>query len=822
MSNLKIFKVKVSNLPKDKDINKVINLTSKKTYYFSEFNGKLKLLKEAAEKNNKVYTFDIEIVDYDAPNIVHFMLNNYEITKNTPDSIKSIIEYEALKDKNAEEKGVSEDYKKQFFGALQESEDYDVATNESVKNGKLKKVSIFSKLSPFKKKQAEKNIEFNEEDQDQLEELKADMIASAKSDELHKEDEIVNLSDSQLKQKDAEIIENAVNDDKLYETKDLEKESYDNKPTHLNASVNETENEINSDNTIEIYTSKPVDEEKSIESNINEIPDKFQDVFKNEVSDEKFNIDVPQLHIEKPDLQNMSEIEREEIIFLNKREEEKQKYLKNQSNALINSLKENYYNGLKDIQGKIEEYYKENKPDYKEYIDNLINEQAPLNKDIIDTLNKQLEEEDNLILQKDMDDFKKQHQTKKEMLKEKRELRLAEKRKELNDDNEKLKERGKKDLDNELNEKVDVFKEQQIKLLENEILKLKASLEKELNYNLIKYDSETFKNLSLLRVEIIQNKNKSDELKLQKEKNDNERKVLKLEEERINLDMKQAEAEISKANAIKDESIKSANDLEIAKQEALARKHELQLKQEENLLRKIAAEEDANRLKQQELELRQTEMELYKKEDEQMNKLIKSNYLTQIMPNKEKEEAFNVVEPASKQTDNKLGKLLTSALIVSLIGGTGYVVAENNGYFDRDKSNKNNQEKVIKDSDDKEYKMLVNNHDFIEAYKVKPNKKDELKDKALAEKDFIDAVELAKQTNDKEYLIRVYLANGNTEDLIKTYQTMSYEEKSEISQDDLERIAKLFIDKEDKESTRAILKDIKDEKIKKEIESQLQ
>ncbi|PKE67118.1 hypothetical protein CW663_09740 [Macrococcoides caseolyticum] len=821
MSNLKIFKVKVSNLPKDKDINKVINLTSKKTYYFSEFNEKLKLLKESADKNNKVYTFDIEIVDYDAPNIVHFMLNNYAITKNTPESIKSIIEYEALKDRNAEEKGVSEDYKKQFFGALQESEDYDVATNENVKNGRLKKVSIFSKVSPFKKKQSEKNIEFNEEEQDQLEELKADMIASAKSDELHKENEIVNLSDSQLKQKDAEIIENAVNDDKLYETKELEKENYDNKPTHLNASVNETENEINSDNTIEIYTSKSIDDEKIIESNINEISDKFQDALKNEVSDEKFNIDVPQLNIEKPDLQNMSEIEREEIIFLNKREEEKQKYLKNQSNALINSLKENYYSGLKDIQDKIEEYYKENKPDYKEYIDNLINEQAPLNKEIIDTLNKQLEEEDNLILQKDMDDFKKQHQTKKEMLKEKRELRLAEKRKELNDDNEKLKERGKKDLDNELNEKVEAFKAQQIKLLENEILKIKASLEKELNYNLIKYDSETFKNLSLLRVEIIQNKNKSDELKLQKEKNDNERKALKLEEERINLDMKKAEVEISKANAIKDESIKSANNLEIAKQMALARKHELQLKQEENHLRKIAAEEDANRLKQQELELRQTEMELYKKEDEQMNKLIKSNYLTQIMPNKEKEEPFNVVEPVSKQTDNKLGKLLTSALIVSLIGGTGYVVAENNGYFDRDKNNKDNQETVVKDSDDKEYKMLVNNHDFIEAYKVNPNKKDELKDKALAEKDFIDAVELAKQTNDKEYLIRVYLANGNTEDLIKTYQTMSYEEKSEISQDDLEKMAKLFIDKGDKESTKAILKDIKDEKIKKEIESQL-
>lgn len=250
MTQAKIMKVAVTNIPKDL---KVIELSSKKSYYFKEFDQKLQMVKELAEEQEKSFTLNIALVDYDDMTIDHYHLENYELTKYLNPSIKQIIESDALKQTDIEEKGITEQHMKAFINLLEESNDYDVASNEEVKTGKLKKAGLLSKLRfrSRKNKIESEEIISKEEVEKNSDKVADELAGNLDAENVYQTKEIAQVVDLPDSDESTQTDITSVNNS--------ESKVNNSEAKHLDDSVVRSENQLNVDNTENPRVSEPVE-----------------------------------------------------------------------------------------------------------------------------------------------------------------------------------------------------------------------------------------------------------------------------------------------------------------------------------------------------------------------------------------------------------------------------------------------------------------------------------------------------------------------------------------------------------------------------------
>lgn len=124
-------------------------------------------------------------------------------------------------------------------------------------------------------------------------------------------------------------------------------------------------------------------------------------------------------------------------------------------------------------------------------------------------------------------------------------------------------------------------------------------------------------------------------------------------------------------------------------------------------------------------------------------------------------------------------------------------------------------------STDKKYKSYIEDEEFLKAYKLKENKASEIKKAALEQKDYVEAVKLADMTDDNEYLMNIYLQNGNEQGLKEKFNEMSYEERLSLNEDTQRKIADTFLKNKDYKAAEKVNETLKNKEITEKIKGQV-
>lgn len=845
----KILKVKVNNIPKDKDF-KVIQLSTKKTYYFKEFDEILTMIRELAEEKEKSYPLDISIVDYDDPTISSFEMPQYLINKNTKTSIFEIIKMEMIKDKDIDEKNVSQEYIDAYKQTLEESNNYDVAKNNEVKSGSLKKASIFSKLRRKKNSEVEEETTpIDDEELDQVKEDSLDEVAGNRDAEnIMKATEVVSINGENEINPDeepanhGEVVDLTDSQDRILATEEKEhKEVSDNNVNQLADSVTNSGNQLNDNNQANIesvtYSSKQQilkeDEQKIIDRtntlNINEIEKEHKENFdRNQILNLKEERIEPQKFTE--DVKEPEE--KNEQYYLNTREKQKADFHNEELNIIENELIEFIINEETKLNKELETFYNENKPNYQDYLEQLIETERPVFDEKINLIDQQLSDEIEMILKSDDEQYKLNRAIKQKQLNNDKDTRLFEERSKFKETANILESRAKQKAEDEIKLLVEEKRIQGIKDIKSNVLRMKAERLKALSWTLFDYDKETYKALLEIQNQIAQDIKDRKRLDSEIEANKVLQQKLSLEEEKTKLEIKKSEEAIHYSKQVESEKAISDNELKKARALEANSKHELEIKAKDIELRKIQAKEDENRLKEEDIQLRRKELENRNKEDENIAKLIKYNNINHLFPQNNKmqevkEETRTEVVPESEekpqavykkneipQPSKSLGKILTALVIAGAIAIPGYFYADSQGLLD-------DKQEVNKTETKDQYKSYIEKEDYVNAIKERPSKAKEIKKMLLDNKDYLNAVKVGQSTNDKEYLITTYLSNGNLDDLFKTYKSMSYEEKMALPLETKKAIVNKYI--ADKSYTKAsiINKDAKIKPLQKKIDKAL-
>ncbi|MCH4984278.1 hypothetical protein [Macrococcus sp. PK] len=845
----KILKVKVNNIPKDKDF-KVIQLSTKKTYYFKEFDEILTMIRELAEEKEKSYPLDISIVDYDDPTISSFEMPQYLINKNTKTSIFEIIKMEMIKDKDIDEKNVSQEYIDAYKQTLEESNNYDVAKNNEVKSGSLKKASIFSKLRRKKNSEVEEETTpIDDEELDQVKEDSLDEVAGNRDAEnIMKATEVVSISGENEINPDeepanhGEVVDLTDSQDRILATEEKEhKEVSDNNVNQLADSVTNSGNQLNDNNQANIesvtYSSKQQilkeDEQKKVDRtntlNLNDIEKEHKENFD---SNQILNLKEERIEPQKFTEDVKEPEEKNEQYYLNTREKQKADFHNEELNIIENELIEFIINEETKLNKELETFYNENKPKYQDYLEQLIETERPVFDEKINLIDQQLSDEIEMILKSDDEQYKLNRAIKQKQLNNDKDTRLFEERSKFKETANILESRAKQKAEDEIKLLVEEKRIQGIKDIKSNVLRLKAERLKALSWTLFDYDKETYKALLEIQNQIAQDIKDRKRLDSEIEANKVLQQKLSLEEEKTKLEIKKSEEAIHYSKQVESEKAISDNELKKARALEANSKHELEIKAKDIELRKIQAKEDENRLKEEDIQLRRKELENRNKEDENIAKLIKYNNINHLFPQNNKvqevkEETSTEVVPESDvksqavyekneipQPSKSLGKILTALVITGAIAIPGYFYADSQGLLD-------DKQEVNKTETKDHYKSYIEKEDYVNAIKEKPSKAKEIKKLLLDNKDYLNAVKVGQSTNDKEYLITTYLSNGNLDDLFKTYKSMSYEEKMALPLETKKAIVNKYI--ADKSYTKAsiINKDAKIKPLQKKIDKAL-
>ncbi len=845
----KILKVKVNNIPKDKDF-KVIQLSTKKTYYFKEFDEILTMIRELAEEKEKSYPLDISIVDYDDPTISSFEMPQYLINKNTKTSIFEIIKMEMIKDKDIDEKNVSQEYIDAYKQTLEESNNYDVAKNNEVKSGSLKKASIFSKLRRKKNSEVEEETTpIDDEELDQVKEDSLDEVAGNRDAEnIMKATEVVSINGENEINPDeepanhGEVVDLTDSQDRILATEEKEhKEVSDNNVNQLADSVTNSGNQLNDNNQANIesvtYSSKQQilkeDEQKIVDRtntlNLNDIEKEHKENFD---SNQILNLKEERIEPQKFTEDVKEPEEKNEQYYLNTREKQKADFHNEELNIIENELIEFIINEETKLNKELETFYNENKPNYQDYLEQLIETERPVFDEKINLIDQQLSDEIEMILKSDDEQYKLNRAIKQKQLNNDKDTRLFEERSKFKETANILESRAKQKAEDEIKLLVEEKRIQGIKDIKSNVLRLKAERLKALSWTLFDYDKETYKALLEIQNQIAQDIKDRKRLDSEIEANKVLQQKLSLEEEKTKLEIKKSEEAIHYSKQVESEKAISDNELKKARALEQNSKHELEIKAKDIELRKIQAKEDENRLKEEDIQLRRKELENRNKEDENIAKLIKYNNINHLFPQNNKvqevkEETSTEVVPESDvksqavyekneipQPSKSLGKILTALVITGAIAIPGYFYADSQGLLD-------DKQEVNKTETKDQYKSYIEKEDYLNAIKEKPSKAKEIKKMLLDNKDYLNAVKVGQSTNDKEYLITTYLSNGNLDDLFKTYKSMTYEEKMALPLEKKKAIVNKYI--ADKSYTKAsiINKDAKIKPLQKKIDKAL-
>lgn len=842
----KILKVKVNNIPKDKDF-KVIQLSTKKTYYFKEFDEILTMIRELAEEKEKSYPLDISIVDYDDPTISSFEMPQYLINKNTKTSIFEIIKMEMIKDKDIDEKNVSQEYIDAYKQTLEESNNYDVAKNNEVKSGSLKKASIFSKLRRKKNSEVEEETTpIDVEELDQVKEDSLDEVAGNRDAEnIMKATEVVSISGENEINPDEEpanhdeVVDLTDSQDRILATEEKEhKEVSDNNENQLADSVTITGNQLNDNNQANIESVTYSSKQQILKEDDQKIVDRTNTLNLNDIEKEhKENFDSNQilnLKEERIEPQKFTEDvkepeEKKEQYYLNTREKQKADFHNEELNIIENELIEYIINEETKLNKELETFYNQNKPNFQDYLEQLIESERPVFDEKIRLIDQQLSDEIEMILKSDDEQYKLNRAIKQKQLNNDKDTRLFEERSKFKETANILESRAKQKAEDEIKLLVEEKRVQGIKDIKSNVLRMKAERLKALSWTLFDYDKETYKALLEIQDQIAQDIKDRKRLDSEIEANKVLQQKLSLEEEKTKLEIKKSEEAIHYSKQVESEKAISDNELKKARALEENSKHELEIKVKDIELRKIQAKEDENRLKEEDIQLRRKELENRNKEDENIAKLIKYNNINHLFPQNNKvqevkEETRTEVVPESEvkpqavyekneipQPSKSLGKILTALAITGAIAIPGYFYADSQGLLD-------DKQEVNKTETKDQYKSYIEKEDYVNAIKEKPSKAKEIKKMLLDNKDYVNAVKVGQSTNDKEYLITTYLSNGNLDDLFKTYKSMTYEEKMALPLETKKAIVNKYI--ADKSYTKAsiINKDAKIKSLQKKID----
>lgn len=844
MTQAKIMKVVVSNIPKEL---KVIELNPKKSYYFQEFDQKLQMIKELSEETNQSYKLNIALVDYDDMTIDHYHLENYELDKYLNPSIKQIIESDALKQTDTEEKGITEQHMKAFINLLEESDVYDVASNEEVKTGKLKKAGLLSKLR-FRSRRGKVEAEevISEDEISKNDDFVADEIAgNTEADSVYDTEEIaqvIDLPDSH-ESTNTEITtvnktENTVNN--------IEE-------THLDDSVKNSENQINDDNaessiekqvidTMTVTASKTSEDLRSGDNQGKPVTEneKLQHINLlqegEKLLDNQFDIKkVTDLKADKRSYkpENIMEedpLRKKETTFLQDREKEKARMYNTALEILSKELTEYAVSLHDEVEKEINEYLEANKPDYQSRINELIDQENVVNKEYLQTLSDNIDKEINLELEKDDKEYELARNLKKSKLNTDKEERLAQKRSEINKGVEVLKERTKNELDSQLKILSEEYKNKLLDEKKSQLLTAKINRMREIDWSIVQFDRETFDELRALKRAFEMEEIQREQIRLKEEEIKNSNKQLALQEEEQALERRRITLELEKAEAVKYEAQKTADELASEKEKTKNKELELLKLEKELEMRKVTAKEQENKINAEQNRLKQLEIDSRNKETDNLNKLAQNKMYSTLFgvnePDADHDENASDKESHSEETTEDVPKksssgkskafltgLITAILLTagSITGVMGY-----EEYMNKDdvKADEQKKEQQIKDQN---YQRYVDNGDYIKAYEVNQSKAEELKASALKTEDYVDAVKLGETTDDNEYLMKVYLKNGNIDDMTKRFKDMSYEEQASLSKETQKEIAGEFLKNKQYKDAERMNRHLKDKKIEKKI-----
>lgn len=833
----KIMKVKLNTVPKE---FKELQISTKKTYYFKEFDELLEMIKEFVVEKNKQYILDISIVDFDDPNNPSFELPDFKANKNMKTSILEIVTTEIMKDQNVDEKGVTNEYINNYKRALEESNNYDVAENKEVKTGKLKKASIFSKLKRKNKNKQEEAIELDDFEEI-VEEGKDQIVGNTAVDNLYQEKEVlvVDLPDSQESEEDKNTdVNNIEENTKSFDA--LENDSVNHSGDQLNGDNEEQKQNI--DNNVIESKNNEVEEvikenntKKLIEDTPEEINKQYLDKYD---FDEKININDEKLAFESVTLGTSKE-DKKLSELINIREQFKVNHINEDLEILENDLIIFCTEQEQLILAEINDYYNANKPSYDSYLESLIETERPLFDERIEKIEKQLDDQIEKILKADDEAYQLNRAIKQQQLINDKENNLTEERNKFKDIIEILRKRAIQKVDEDFDKEIKVFEKQKIESLKLSVVKYRAERLKELSAKLFKYDELTLAEVNKMKQQLSIEEEEREELEKQIEENKLKQQQLKLEEQKTLLEIKKSEEAIEKAKEIENKKILSENELKKALAIEESKKLDLELKAKEIEIRHLEAKEEENRLNDEDLKLRRKELENRKNEEDNISRIIKYGNITRLFPDsnsfpysqlKSQTDEMNEVETAVEKkhltpsddvtNDNKKNRktLVKTFGILALAGAIGiptYVFADQNHLINpKEKTTEKSTEQVKKEK----FNSYLKTKNYEKAYNINPEKEDEIKNTMLKNHDYVGAVKFAKNHDDKLFLTQIYSKNKNLDDFYKVYKNMSFEERAMIDKDTKEKMTKEYIQSKDYKKAELINKDLKSKKIKSQID----
>ncbi|RAK47655.1 hypothetical protein BHX94_12415 (plasmid) [Macrococcoides bohemicum] len=716
------------------------------------------MIRELAEEKEKSYPLDISIVDYDDTTISSFEMPQYLINKNTKTSIFEIIKMEMIKDKDIDEKNVSQEYIDAYKQTLEESNNYDVAKNNEVKSGSLKKTSIFSKLRRKKNSEVEEETTpIDDEELDQVKEDSLDEVAGNRDAEnIMKATEVVSINGENEINPDEEpanhdeVVDLTDSQDRILATEEKEhKEVSDNNENQLADSVTNAENQLSDNNkTNEDTVTFTVKEQETEEPNINShnAELKLRDIEK-EHNEQFDSNEILKLKEERIEPQKFTEDvkepeEKNEQYYLNTREKQKANFHNEELNIIENELIEFIINEETKLSKELETFYNENKPNYQDYLEQLIEIERPVFDEKINLIDQQLSDEIEMILKSDDEQYKLNRAIKQKQLNNDKDTRLFEERSKFKETANILESRAKQKAEDEIKLLVEEKRVQGIKDIKSNVLRMKAERLKALSWALFDYDKETYKALLEIQDQIAQDIKDRKRLDSEIEANKVLQQKLSLEEEKTKLEIKKSEEAIHYSKQVESEKAISDNELKKARALEENSKHELEIKAKDIELRKIQAKEDENRLKEEDIQLRRKELENRNKEDENIAKLIKYNNINHLFPQNNnlqevKEETRTEGVPESEvkpqavyknneipQPSKSLGKILTALVITGAIAIPGYFYADSQGLLD-------DKQEVNKAETKDQYKSYIEKEDYVNAINEKPSKAKEIKKNAF-------------------------------------------------------------------------------------------
>lgn len=851
MTQAKIMKVAVTNIPKDL---KVIELSSKKSYYFKEFDQKLQMIKELAEEQDKSFTLNIALVDYDDMTIDHYHLENYELTKYLNPSIKQIIESDALKQTDIEEKGITEQHMKAFINLLEESNDYDVASNEEVKTGKLKKAGLLSKLRfrSRKNKIESEEIISKEEVEKNSDKVADELAGNLDAENVYQTKEIAQVVDLPDSDESTQTDITSVNNS--------ESKVNNSEAKHLDDSVVRSENQLNVDNTENPRVSEPVEIMKVTATTSH--PEKAD--IKESVADEKNDISrlqninllqegekqleqkfslkqVTDLDKEKKsykpeNITAENPIEKKEIEFLQDREKEKVQSYNKALDLLSSELMEQAVQLNEEINVQIAEFMKANKPDYQTRINELLEQENDSNRQYLEKFSQTLDRVIREELEKDDKAYQLERNLKESKLNNEKEEKMDLKRNEISDGIERLKDRTRKDLDHQLKLLSEDYQRDLIKEKTHQLMNLKIQRMKEIDWSVVQFDRETFDTLREQKRVFEKEEIKREQLRLKEKELKHQEELIAIEKEEQRLENEQLKLEQARLETANKEADRTSAELEIEKAKVRSQELEIRKLEKDIELRKVMAKEDENKIIAEQNRLKKLEIESRNKETDSLNRLAQNKLYSTWMGSddsdasageKDIQDAQESAQKAHNDTLNQgksrvlKSKEFMTGLITAVLLSAG-ITAGVFGYQEYTAKDDVQAESLKKAQQAKErdYENLVKNNEYWKAYEVNESKADELKKEALLKKDYVDAVKLAKATDDKSYLMETYLKNGNTEDLTSEYNAMSYEEQGSLPNSIQKDIAQVFLKNKQYDDVRQVNQHLNDKELAEKITEQ--